>query len=141
MDPSTGEEFRYCTPEAWRWTPGPGVERLGDYFGRQTIATDLSNDAKVISGLAYPADFFGFPTAFLWTPYTGMMDFTTFLNVQGTYAQDWILANAYRISADAKTVGGYASNTIGSMRARWRASAVAGPATPPPITSAVVMLH
>jgi len=115
VDPDSGEEFRYCTPEAWRWTAGAGVERLGDYFGRQTLATDLSNDANVISGLAYPADFFGFPTAFLWTPYTGMMDFTTFLNVQGTYAQDWILANAYRISGDAKTAGGYASTPFGSQ--------------------------
>jgi hypothetical protein len=28
------------------------------------------------------------------------MDFTSFLNALGTYAQDWVLANAYRLSGD-----------------------------------------
>ena len=113
VDPSTGDESHYCVPEAWRWTSTGGMQRLGDYFGRQTIANDTSNDAGVITGLAYPEDFFGFPTAILWTPSTGVMDFTSFLNAQGTYAQDWVLANAYRLSGDAQTAGGYASTPFG----------------------------
>lgn len=109
VDPDTGDEYHYCSPEAWRWTAAGGTQRLGDFYGAQTIANDSSDDGNVVVGLAWPADFFAPPQAWLWTPATGVVDYVSFLNAQGTYAQDWLIAGVNQISADAKTAGGFAA--------------------------------
>ena len=43
-----------------------------------------------------------------WTEYTGWIDFTAFLNSQGTYAPNWLLLSNQAVSRDGKTVSGWA---------------------------------
>ena len=113
VDPDTGQEYRYCTSQGWKWTPATGVRPLGDYYGARTVPTDTSNDGNILSGIAWPADFFAPPSAFLWTTWTGFLDVTSFLNSQGTWAPDWLLGGAGRLAGDGKTMGGWAATPFG----------------------------
>jgi len=106
-DPDSGEVFHYCTNTSWRWTPGGGVQSLGEFPGYTPIATDVSDDGKVIVGLGQPDDFFAPRRATIWTQWTGFLDFQEFLQRQGTWANDWNLAVAGTVSGDGKTVGGF----------------------------------
>ena len=113
VDPDTGDPYRYCTTEGWKWTPSTGVQPLGDFYGKRAVPTDTSNDGNILSGVAWPADPWSSPSGFLWTPWTGFLEVTSFLSSQGTYAQDWILASAGRLSGDGRTMGGFAATPFG----------------------------
>ena len=113
VDPETGQEYRYCTSQGWKWTPSTGVRPLGEYYGKRAVPTDTSNDGNILSGIAWPDDFFSSPSAFLWTTWTGFLDVTSFLNAQGTYAPDWLLGGAGRLAGDGRTIGGWAATPFG----------------------------
>jgi len=109
IDPSTGEEFRYCSYDGWRWTATGGVEWLGafPYPDYQTSGADVSDDGNVVVGIALPFDFFMPRRPFIWTPLTGNMDLQEFMEAQGTWAPDWSLSSVSAISGDGRTLGGW----------------------------------
>ena len=116
IDPDTGIENHYCNNGSWKWTSSGGVQYLGDFIPDYTpLATDVSDDGRVIVGVANPFDFFFPRKAVLWTQPTGFLDFQEFLTAQGTFAPAWSLAVAGTVAGDGKTVGGYGFSPYGTQ--------------------------
>jgi len=109
--------------EAWKWTPTEGVTSLGRYDGqvcyfdwftgsevcedRQTIATAVSDDGKVITGQSRLV-LAGIDDAAIYTPKMGWMLLGEFLERQGVLeASRWLILGA-KVSGGGKTLVGTA---------------------------------
>ena len=113
-DESTGEQFHYCSDGAWKWTANGGTEYLGDFTpDYRPLAQDVSDDGRVIVGVAFPYDFFLPRKSVMWTQPTGFVEFQDFLASQGTFAQDWLFQVAGTVSGDGKTVAGLGASHFG----------------------------
>jgi len=113
VDESTGEEFHYCSDAAWKWTPNGGTQNLGDFTpDYRPLAEDVSDDGRVIVGVAFPYDFFLPRKSLIWTQATGFLDLQEFLASQGTFVQDWLLQVAGTVSGDGRTIGGFGASHV-----------------------------
>ena len=108
IDFGGGDIYRYCDTGAWMWTEAGGVRWLGDfqYPDFNTTALDVSDDARIVTGIARPFFPWDPPRPMIWTETTGALDFQEFLELQGTWAPGWIVINAASLSGDGHTVAG-----------------------------------
>ncbi|MGH9867425.1 MAG: hypothetical protein ACREAA_04570 [Candidatus Polarisedimenticolia bacterium] len=108
--PREFDGFRYCDCAAWRSTPQGGIESLGPlpYPDYSIIATDLSDDGNIVTGVAWPFFFWDPRRTTLWTPWTGQMDIQEFLIGQGVFTPGWIILSG-SVSGDGHTLAGGAA--------------------------------
>ena len=98
---------------AWRHSQSGGVEILGGLAeGRSSGAGAISDDGSVIGGWT---DTFAFRIPAIWTPELGWSNFNMFMNAQGLYAQDMAIFNSTAISADGRTITGFANTVFGQV--------------------------
>ena len=108
VDFGDGVLYRYCEGGAWLWTASGGVRWLGEfqYEGFNSNALDVSDDAKVVVGMASPGLPWDPPRPLLWTEATGSIDFQEFLAAQGTWAPGWYVVSVSAVSGDGHTFAG-----------------------------------
>jgi uncharacterized membrane protein len=98
---------------AWRATQSGGVEILGSLTGgRSSGAGALSDDGSVIGGWTDTV-FTRIPA--IWTQELGWSNFNTFMNAQGLYVQDVSILNSTAMSADGRTITGFATSVFGQI--------------------------
>ncbi len=98
---------------AWRFSQSGGTEILGQLTGgRTSSAGAISDDGRVIGGWT-DTILSRIPT--IWTPELGWSNFNTFMNAQGLYAQDMAIFNSTAISADGRTITGFANSVFGQV--------------------------
>ncbi len=108
--PQPGGGFAF---EAYRWNEGQGMIGLGDLPGGLTDseAYDVSADGSVIVGVGNTPREDGVPldAAFYWNEQLGMINLRDTLIAGGvTGLEDWWLVEARGVSADGRTVVGWA---------------------------------
>ena len=110
VDTGAGEVTRYCDEGAWLWTESTGVRWLGEFEapGYRTAALDVSDDGKVVTGIAESLTPGEASRSLLWTEATGAIDFQEFLVSQGTWAPGWALSSLSALSGDGRTAAGVA---------------------------------
>jgi uncharacterized membrane protein len=105
--------------EPYRWTESSGMVGLGAVLdapmgdGDDGEATATNSDGSVIVG-SYPSDQIAPPNphrAFIWDSHYGLRDLQSVLTELGVEIPDgWILGAAHDISADGRTIVGWALN-------------------------------
>jgi probable HAF family extracellular repeat protein len=117
FDLGDGTFITYCEGGAWLWTPQAGVRSLGEFSDptySQSFGLDVSDDAQVVVGGAQSFGEFGPPpAAMIWTEATGQLNFTQFLESQGTYTPGWTVFAAAAVSGTGETVAGNAATNQG----------------------------
>lgn len=99
--------------QAWRWSPGTGLQNLGALNPSWTgYATGVSDDGKTIVGFERA---FGQPAlfglGFIWRQGVGLTDLKTYLISKGVpVPAAWTLALPLGISADGRTIVGQGRN-------------------------------
>jgi uncharacterized membrane protein len=97
----------------WYYREDSGLGTYPTFPGTSGAAAATSDDAGVVGGWgnAFPTT----RTPALWTADLGWANLNTLMNAQGTYAQDLVLANPTAISADGRTVTGWAFSIFGQV--------------------------
>lgn len=105
--------------QAARWNEFGEVEGLGflpgeDLFGsgRYSYAYDVSDDGRIVVGVAYTSGYDNSEHAVLWTPEWGFRTIESVLLDYGVdiHAEGWLrLEAAIGISGDGRTISGYGS--------------------------------
>lgn len=101
--------------QAWLWSPSAGVQLLGALPGQDSGLTGaLNDDASVITGHSFDFDQ-GIITPAIWTYGLGFSDFNQFLAAQGVVTTGLALHLGTAMSADGRTITGYADSLIGNV--------------------------
>ena len=96
--------------KAWLWSQPSGVQLLGALPGQDTgLSGALNDDASVITGQTLDFDA-GIITPTIWTSGLGMIDFNQFLSAQGVVTAGLGMRLGMAMSADGRTITGYANS-------------------------------
>lgn len=100
---------RASTPSglhAMRWTSALGMQSLGVLpNGTSSVASDTNADGSVVVGNCFVTGIG--QRAFIWTPSTGMLDLTTYLNTRIAGMEGWVLSTVEGVSDDGSTIVGW----------------------------------
>lgn len=90
--------------EAFRWTPGGGMQALGTLGRARSHAEDVSGDGSIIVGQV--SDDLSNADAFVWTEARGMRLLSDVLIDHGVDIGDWYFGIALGVSGDGQTIVG-----------------------------------
>jgi len=104
--PPTGDDT------AWRYSASEGVvmfPNMPDAW--QGAANSISDDGRVVAGFS---EIFSRVPA-LWTAELGWFGLVPFMNAQGTYAQDMVIANPTGMTGDGDAIIGWGNTVFGQV--------------------------
>jgi len=115
---------------AFRWTPGVGMEDLGNLGGKfaSSSAAALSADGSVVVG---SAPMLGLTRAFRWTPVLAIEDLNVVLADLGVDTDNNLLLFGTAVSADGTVIVGTAENLVTNQTRAYRA------VIPPPVCAPI----
>lgn len=127
-------------PQAFRWTLAGGMVGLGNLpGGSNSTASTVSPDGTLVGGNGLDAG--GNQAAFLWDSTNGLRDLKTVLTGDGYNLTGWTLQDVTGISADDRTITGYAINPAGNTEAFSAILPEPGMASLPGVVSACALLR
>ena len=98
----------------WMWEGIGGVHEIGvATVQRSAAVVAISDDGSVMGG--YTDIAIGNRVPNIWTSELGWAEYVAFLNAQGTFAGDWLPAVNMGMTADAKTIIGWAFTPFGQQ--------------------------
>jgi uncharacterized membrane protein len=101
--------------DAWLWSQPSGIQDLGALAGQGGGYTSaINDDASVVVGQSWNFGT-GILTPTIWTSGMGATDFNQFLSAQGVNTSGIAIATGMAMSADGRTITGYAQSPIGHL--------------------------
>ncbi len=104
---------------AWHYSQSGGLEFYPNLENAAKGAAGcISDDGQIVGGwsdMPNPSGFGTYRVPTIYTPALGWFDLNAFLNAQGTYAQDITIANPMAMSADGRTIVGWAGSIFGNV--------------------------